>query len=60
MTPAQERKVFLLKTKARIYNREGKWLMLQSVIQQLEIIWDDDEAAKAFYTQLEREAQHET
>jgi hypothetical protein len=42
-----------LKNEARKYNISGNLAALAKVITQLEEIWDDDEAAMAFYTELE-------
>lgn len=45
-----------VKALARRYNAAGDHLHLNRAIGILEVIWADDHAAKAFYTELEQTA----
>ena len=45
-----------LKAKARQYNRQGDWFELRQIIEELELVWPDNLAAMAFYTELETAA----
>jgi hypothetical protein len=42
---------------ARKANEVGDWKLLAEIIDQLDIVWDDDRAAAAFYTELEQAAE---
>jgi hypothetical protein len=45
-----------LKKMALAANAAGDWKFLETIIEMLDDLWQDDRAAMAFYTQLEMQA----